>query len=72
MKCRKFRKRRYLCTSKVAKLKTNRSMKTATTKSVNILEKMMEDKKAIQKCIREGGDLKQLAKKRHVRFVTPL
>ncbi|MDE5852187.1 MAG: hypothetical protein K2H25_05300 [Alistipes sp.] len=47
-------------------------MKTATTKSVNILEKMMEDKKAIQKCIREGGDLKQLAKKRHVKFVTPL
>lgn len=47
-------------------------MKTATKKSTGILEKMMEDKKAIQKCIREGGDLKQVAKERNVRFVTPL
>ena len=47
-------------------------MKPTAKKTVNILEKMLEDKKAIQKCIRQGGDLKKLAQKRHVRFVTPL
>ncbi len=47
-------------------------MKPVVNKSANILEKMMEDKKAIQKCIREGGDLNQLAQERHVKFVTPL
>jgi hypothetical protein len=47
-------------------------MKTTKTKTPNILEKMMEDKKAIQKCIREGGDLKKIAKERNVRFTTPI
>ena len=50
---------------------TNRTMKSTAKKSINILEKMLEDKKAIQKYIRQGGDLKKLAHKRHVRFVTP-
>ena len=68
----KFAKKRYLCRGKMLKHRTNRAMKTNTTKSVNILEKMMEDKKAIHKCIREGGDLKKLAKKRNVKFATPL
>ena len=66
----KVKKRHYLCNSK--RFKTNRAMKTKGKKSTNILEKMLEDKKAIQKCIREGGDLKQVAKERNVRFVTPL
>ena len=47
-------------------------MKTEKTKPTSILEKMVEDKKAIRKCIREGGDLKKIAKERHVRFITPL
>ena len=72
MKYNKFRKKRYLCKSKVSEHQTNRTMKPTAKKSVNILEKMLEDKKAIQKFIRQGGDLKKLAQKRHVRFVTPL
>ena len=47
-------------------------MKTEKEKQNNILERMLEDKKAIQKCIREKGDLKQVERERHVRFVTPL
>lgn len=50
---------------------TNRTMKSTAKKSINILEKMLEDKKAIQKYICQGGYLKKLAHKRHVRFVTP-
>lgn len=46
-------------------------MKSTAKKSINILEKMLEDKKAIQKYIRQEGDLKKLAHKRHIRFVTP-
>lgn len=54
-------------------IKTNRTMKTGKNKpTTNILEKMLEDKTAIHKCIREGGDLKKIAKERHVRFITPL
>ena len=71
MKHYKIKKRRYICKRKL-KIKTNRFMKTTKTKTPNILEKMMEDKKAIQKCIREGGDLKKIAKERNVKFSTPL
>ena len=53
-------------------IKTNRFMKTTKTKTPNILEKMMADKKAIHKCIREGGDLKKIAKERNIRFATPI
>ena len=55
MKYNKFRKKRYLCKSKVSEHQTNRTMKPTAKKSVNILEKMLEDKKAIQKCIRQGA-----------------
>lgn len=72
MKCQKFKKRYYLCGSKRQRKKTNRTMKSTAKKKLNLLEKMMEDKKAIQKCIREGGDLKKIAKKRNVKFATPL
>ena len=71
MKYYKTKKRRYICKRKL-KIKTNRFMKTTKAKTPNILERMMEDKKAIQKCIREGGDLKKIAKERNVRFTTPL
>ena len=70
-KYHKLKKRRYICEKKLNS-KTNRFMKTAKNKNLSILEKMMEDKKAIQKCIREGGDLKKIAKERNVRFATPL
>lgn len=33
---------------------------------------MIEDKKAIQECIRKGGDLEKIAKQRNVKFATPL
>ena len=70
MKYNKFRKKRYLCKSKVSEHQTNRTMKPTAKKSVNILEKMLEDKRRYRNVF--GGDLKKLAQKRHVRFVTPL
>ncbi len=47
-------------------------MKTTKAKAHNILEKIMEDKKTIHKCIREGGDLKKIAKERNIKFATPI
>ena len=72
MKYHKSKNKRYICKRKLLNIKTNRFMKTTKTKTPKILEKMMEDKKAIQKCIREGGDLKKIAKERNVKFSTPL
>lgn len=54
------------------KAMTNRSTKATKNNRINILEKMLEDKKAIRECIRKGGDLKKTAKDRNVRFVTPI
>ncbi len=34
--------------------------------------KVLEDKKAIKKCIQEGGDLKKIAKERGIKFATPV
>ena len=53
-------------------IKTNRFMKTTKTKAHNIWEKIMKDKKTIHKCIREGGDLKKIAKERNIKFATPI
>lgn len=41
-------------------------------KQISILEKMFQDKKAISDCIRNGGDLKKVAKERNVRFAKPI
>ncbi|MCM1219232.1 MAG: hypothetical protein NC548_32525 [Lachnospiraceae bacterium] len=66
----KSKKKHYLCNDK--RIKTNRTMKPVKTEPISILKKMLEDKKAIRKCIREKGDLKKLAQKRNVQFVAPL
>lgn len=41
-------------------------------KPVNIFQRMLEDKRAIRDCIREGGDINALAKARGLKFATPL
>lgn len=44
-------------------------------KKINVtsfFQKVMEDKKAIRKCIQEGGDLKKTAKELNVKFSTPI
>jgi len=38
----------------------------------NILQQMLEDKKAIRQCIQEHGDVKKLAKKRGIKLATPV
>lgn len=38
----------------------------------SVIQKMVEDKNAINKCIREGGDLKALANERGIKFATPV
>ena len=42
------------------------------TETKNIFVKMVEDKKAIIKGIREGVSTKEMEKKRDVKFVTPV
>lgn len=38
----------------------------------NIFRRMLEDKRAIRRCIQNGEGLKKLAKQRGIRFVTPV
>ena len=39
---------------------------------LSVIEKMVEDKKAISKCIKKGGNLKALADERGIKFATPV
>ena len=52
----------------------NRCMKPEKkqSKSSSFFQKVLEDKKAIRKCIQEGGDLKKIAKERDIKFSTPV
>ena len=42
------------------------------TKRKSRLLKLIDDKKAIGACIREGGNLKQLAEQRGLQFAKPI
>ena len=46
--------------------------KNVIKEKVNIFQRMLEDKRAIRRCIQKGEDLKQLAKQRGIKFATPL
>lgn len=46
--------------------------KDIKNKNTLFFQKILEDKRAIRKCIQEGGDVKKLAKERGIKFVTPL
>ena len=37
-----------------------------------IFSKMIEDKRALNQCIREGGDLASVARKRGIKLATPI
>lgn len=41
-------------------------------KEKNIFKRMLEDKRAISECIRNGGNLDKLAEERGIRFAMPL
>ena len=41
-------------------------------KARNFFKKAVEDKRAINECIRKGGDLKQIAFERGIKFATPI
>lgn len=43
-----------------------------TVRRIPMIQKLAEDKAAICKCIREGGDLGELAKRRNIVFAHPL
>lgn len=38
----------------------------------SIFQKMIEDKKAVSKCVKQKGNLSKLAKERGIKFSTPL
>ena len=39
---------------------------------IQLFFRILEDKRAIRKCVQEGGDVKKLAKERGIKFSTPL
>ena len=47
-------------------------MNTQEKKRLSIFQKIMEDKRAIRECIQANGDLRRLAKKRDIKFATPI
>ena len=46
--------------------------KDIKNKNTPFFQNILEDKRAIRKCIQEGGDVKKLAKERGIKFATPL
>lgn len=46
--------------------------KNIDNKSNSVFQKILEDKRAIRKCIQSGGDVKQIAKERGIKFATPI
>ena len=47
-------------------------MKTQKVETKSFFQKLLEDKRAIRECIQKNGDLKKLAKKRDIKFATPV
>ena len=41
-------------------------------KGKSIFQQVLEDKRAIRQCIQTGGDIKQVAKERGIKFAMPL
>ena len=50
-------------------MKTNNDTKKV---SVAFMQKMLNDKNAITKCIREGGNINNVAAERRIKLVKPL
>lgn len=46
--------------------------KNVIKEKANIFQRMLEDKRAIRRCIQKGEDLKKLAEQRGIKFATPL
>lgn len=46
--------------------------KTIAHKGKSIFQQILEDKRAIRQCIQTGGDIKQVAKERGIKFAMPL
>lgn len=47
------------------------SIVTKNNRKIPMIQKIWEDKLAISKCIKEGGDLEELARKRNIVFAHP-
>lgn len=48
------------------------NQKNVIKEEANIFQRMLEDKRAIRRCIQNGEDLTELAKQRGIKFATPL
>ncbi len=53
-------------------MKTTKKEENKKQEVRDFFNKMMEDKRAINDCIRNGGNLKQLTKTRGIKFATPI
>lgn len=48
------------------------NQKNVIKEEANIFQRMLEDKRAIRRCIQNGEDLTKLAKQCGIKFATPL
>ena len=40
-------------------------------KTVSVFQRVLEDKRIIRECIQKGGDIKEIARQRGIKFATP-
>ena len=46
--------------------------KRVVNKSKSVFHKVLEDKRAIRQCIQNGGNIKDVAKERGIKFAMPI
>ena len=68
-----FRSKSFVCRRVPSFVEKSSLMKknVKTKEQINIFQRMLEDKRAIRQCIQTGGNLKELAKARGIKFATP-
>lgn len=54
------------------KKKLSLMKKITEHKNKSIFRRVLEDKQVIRECIQKGGDIKQVAKDRGIKFATPI
>lgn len=54
------------------KNETSMDNKKKEMRPVSVFQKILEDKRIIRECIQKGGDIKEIARQRGIKFATPL
>ena len=54
------------------KNETSMDNKKKEMRPVSVFQKILEDKRIIRECIQKGGDIKEIARQRGIKFATTL